>query len=53
MKDSLLLYNSRLVVPNVKDEEGVLLRTNLIREVYKQLSTAYLSKKKTLALVKA
>ena len=48
-----MLYNSRLVVPNAKDKEGVPLRTSLIREVYEQLLTAYLSKKKTLALVKA
>ena len=53
MKDGLLLYNSRLVVPNAKDEEGVPLRTSLIREVYEQLTTAYLREKKTLALVKA
>ena len=52
MKDGLLLYNSRLVVPNAKDEEGVPLRTNLIKEVYEQLTTTHLSKKKTLALVK-
>ena len=42
-----------VAIYNTKDKERVLLRTSLIREVYKQLSTAYLSKKKTLALVKA
>ena len=52
MKNSLLLYNRRLVVLDAPYNK-VLLYISLIKEVYKQFLTAYLSKKKTLSLIKA
>ena len=53
MKDGLLLYNQRLVVLDAVDQDRIPLRTSLIKEVHKQLSTTYLGERKTLALIKA
>ena len=52
MKDGILLYNRRLVVPAAL-VEGVPLRTSLIKEVHEQLSTAHPGEKKTASLIKA
>jgi hypothetical protein len=46
MKDDVLFYNNRLIVPDVNN-----LRTKLITEVYNQISTAHSGRNKTLTLL--
>jgi hypothetical protein len=46
LEDDLLLYSGRLLVPLV------LLRTELIREAYNQVSTAHLGRDKTYQLLR-
>jgi hypothetical protein len=46
VKDDLLLYDSRLMVPDVNN-----LRTKLIAEIYNQIFTVYPGRNKTLAFL--
>jgi hypothetical protein len=46
LKDRLLLYKNRLIVPDIDN-----LRTDLIREAYNQVSTAHLGRNKTIRLL--
>ena len=46
LEDDLLLYQGRLLVPDVDS-----LRTDLIKEAHEQVSTAYLGRRKIIRLL--